>query len=67
MSLKLCLEDGESVYRTEVATLNKENFYVDDGPVLTATVDSAISLVKKEAELCKSGGFHLRKSTSNDG
>ncbi|XP_068675533.1 uncharacterized protein [Montipora foliosa] len=66
LALRQAAQDGESVHGAEAATFVKENFYVDDGLVSTATIESAISLMKKEAELCRSGGFHLHKFTSNE-
>ena len=59
-------QDGESVHGAEAATFVKENFDIDDGVVSTATNESAISLVKKGKELCRSGGFHLHKFISNE-
>ena len=63
LALRQAAQDGESVHGAEAATFVKENFDIDDGVVSTATNESAISLVKKGKELCRSGGFHLHKFT----
>ena len=66
LTLRQAAQDGESVHGAEAATFVKENFNVDDGLISTATIESAISLVKMGAQLCRSGGFHLHKFTSNE-
>ena len=65
-ALKRTATDNADQYGQEAAEVARSNFYVDD---LLTSVDNpktAMILVKNVADMCKSGGFHLTKFTSNN-
>ena len=58
--------DNTNQYGQEAAEVTRSKFYVDD---LLKSVDdtkTAMILVKKVVDMCKSGGFHLTKFISNN-
>ena len=64
-ALKRTSQDNASKY-TKVATDTiQHNFYVDDCLKSVCTEDVAVSLARDLAAVCKEGGFHLTKWTSN--
>ena len=44
----------------------RDNFYVDDLLKSVGNPKTAMILVKNVVDMCKSGGFHLTKSVSNN-
>ncbi|XP_038133532.1 uncharacterized protein LOC119778397 [Cyprinodon tularosa] len=64
-ALRRTAEDGKDRSSPEAVTTILEHFYVDDCLVSVSDKKKAISLTKDLIALCKSGGFHLAKWSSN--
>ena len=64
-ALKATANDNETELGTAAAEFVRRDFYVDDGLTSVDTVEEAIELVKNVKEMCRRGGFNLRKFTSN--
>ena len=63
--LKQAATDYEQRFGGDVKEFVHRNFYVDDGLMSVATVDEAISLVKRSTQFCAESGLVLHKFVSN--
>ena len=64
-ALKRTTIDNIDWYGQEAAKVMRSNFYVDDLLKSFDDPKTATILVKNVLSMCKSGGFHLKKSISN--
>lgn len=64
-ALRAAASDNENEFGAAAAEFVRRDFYVDDGLTSVETVKEAVELVRDVKELCKRGGFNLRKFTSN--
>lgn len=64
-ALRQTAEDGKDSSSPEAVITVLEHFYVDDCLVSTSDEKKATVLTKDLTALCKSGGFHLTKWSSN--
>ncbi len=53
--LKQAASDGESKFGKAAADFVRNNFYVDDGLILVASVEEAIELINCTRDLCRVG------------
>ena len=65
-SLKRTAIDNEAQFGPEAAKTLMKNFYVDNLLKSTPDVQSAISLIKAVAKMCRAGGFKLGKFISSN-
>lgn len=65
IALRQIAKDNKDLFRSEVLSTIKRNFYVDDCLKSLPTEHEAIEMVKDLTALCKHGGFHLTKWVSN--
>jgi hypothetical protein len=65
-ALRKTAEDAGPRFSQEVKNTFKRNFYVDDCLRSVKTEKEAVSLVTDLQRVCKTGGFHLTKWTSNN-
>ena len=63
--LKKVANDYSTHCGMDAANFIINNFYVDDGLKSTATIDSAIRLIKDSRNLCSKGNLRLHKFISN--
>ena len=64
-ALKTTADDKEAAIGSAAAEFLCRNFYIDHGLKSVASIQEAVELVKEIKEMCKRGGFHLQKFTSN--
>ena len=64
-ALKTTADDNEAAIGSAAAEFLCRNFYIHDGLKSVASIEEAAELVKEIEEMCKRGGFHLQKFTSN--
>ena len=64
-ALKTTADDNEAAVGSAAAEFLCRNFYIDDGLKSVASIEEGVELVKEIKEMCKRGGFHLQKFTSN--
>ena len=64
-ALKTTADDNEAAVGSPAAEFLCRNFYIDDGLKSVASIEEGVELVKEIKEMCKRGGFHLQKFTSN--
>ena len=65
-ALRRTAVDHAHIFGEKAKEVLHNNFYVDDLLISEEDTKSALDLAKKVQEMCKAGGFHLTKFTSND-
>ncbi|XP_052071218.1 uncharacterized protein LOC127709652 [Mytilus californianus] len=63
--LKRVADDYEDEFGSDISDFLRNDFYVDDGLKSVASVDDAVSLVKRSQDMCNKGGLRLHKFQSN--
>ncbi|XP_071094674.1 uncharacterized protein [Haliotis cracherodii] len=64
-ALQQTAEDNKERYISEVVSMVKDSFYVDDCLASVEDEERAVYLINEVSKLCMDGGFHLTKWVSN--